>query len=71
MTTKKSWKTTTAAAAAIVAAIATAVGAQFDGDPKTVPQWGAILPMILAAVGLFFARDNDKSSEDVRAGKAG
>jgi hypothetical protein len=67
---KKSWKTTTAAVAAIVAAIAAAVQAQWDGDASTVPDWSGVVPTLIAAVGLLFARDNDKRSEDVGAGKA-
>lgn len=67
---KKSWKTTTAAVAAIVAGIAAAVQAQLDGDASTVPDWSGVVPILIAAVGLLFARDNDKRSEDVGAGKA-
>jgi anti-sigma-K factor RskA len=65
----KSWKTTLAGIAAIVAAVATAVSAQFDNNPATVPDWTLVIGMITAGVGLMFARDNDKTSEQVGAGK--
>ena len=65
----KSWKTTLAGIAAIVAAVATAVSAQFDNDPATVPDWTLVIGMVTAGVGLVLARDNDKTSEQVGAGK--
>jgi len=65
----KSWKTTLAGIAAIVAAVGTAVSAQFDNDPATVPDWTMGIGMITAGVGLVLARDNDKTSEQVGAGK--
>jgi hypothetical protein len=61
----KSWKTTVAGIAAAVAAIGTAVNAQFDNDPSTNAEWGLVIAAVSAAIGLFTARDNDKSSEDV------
>ena len=63
----KSWKTTVAGIAAIIAAISTAVAAQLDDDPNTVPNWGLVIPAIAAGAGLVAARDNDKSSEQVGA----
>lgn len=62
----KSWKTTAAGIAAIVAALATAVGALFDADPVTMPDWGAVAAAVMAGVGLIAARDNGVTSE--RAG---
>lgn len=62
-----SWKTTTAGIAAIVAALATAVGALFDADPTTLPDWGAVAAAILAGIGLIAARDNDVTSEKAGA----
>jgi anti-sigma-K factor RskA len=64
-----SWKTTLAGIAAIVAAVATAASAQFDNDPATVPDWTMVIGMITAGVGLILARDNNKTSEQVGAGK--
>ena len=63
----KSWKTTLAGIAAVVAALAAAVAAKLDGDPATVADWGAVLAALSAGAGLLFARDNDKTSEDVGA----
>ena len=59
----KSWKTTTAAIAAIAAVIGTAINAQFDTDPATVPDWGLTVSVVLAAVIGLFARDNNVTSE--------
>jgi len=63
----KSWKTTAAGIAAIVAALATAVGALFDADPTTLPDWGAVAAAIIAGIGLIAARDNDVTSEKAGA----
>ena len=61
----KSWKTTLAGVAAIIAAIALAIAHQFDADANTVADWGAVAAAVAAGVGLLYARDNDRSSEDV------
>lgn len=63
----KSWKTSTAGIAAIVAALATAVGALFDADPNTLPDWGAVAAAVLAGIGLIAARDNNVTSEQAGA----
>ena len=63
----KSWKTTTAGIAAIVAALATAVGALFDADPMTMPDWGAVGAAVMAGIGLIAARDNGVTSEQAGA----
>ena len=62
-----SWKTTTAGIAAIVAALATAVGALFDADPLSMPDWGAVAAAVMAGVGLIAARDNGVTSEQAGA----
>jgi hypothetical protein len=62
-----SWRTTTAGIAAIVVAIGTAVGALFDADPLTLPDWGAVAAAVMAGVGLLAARDNKVSSEQAGA----
>ena len=62
-----SWKTTTAGVAAIVVAIATAVGALFDADPTTLPDWGAVAAAVMAGIGLIAARDNNVTSEKAGA----
>jgi hypothetical protein len=63
----KSWKTTAAGIAAIVAALATAVGALFDADPVSMPDWGAVAAAIMAGIGLIAARDNGVTSEQAGA----
>ena len=62
-----SWRTTTAGIAAIVVAIGTAVGALFDADPLTLPDWGAVGAAVMAGIGLLAARDNKVSSEQAGA----
>lgn len=63
----RSWKTTVAGIAGVVAAIASAVQAQLDGDPATVPDWAAVGALLATGIGLLLARDNDKTSEQVGA----
>lgn len=63
----KSWKTTLAGIAGVVAAVASAVQAQFDGNPATVPDWGLVGALLATGVGLLLARDNNKTSEQVGA----
>lgn len=63
----KSWKTTLAGIAAIIGAIALAISHQFDADPTTIADWGAVFTVVAAGVGLLFARDNNRSSEEVGA----
>ncbi len=67
MTLKKSWKTTVAGVASIVAAVAFAIANQFDANPATVADWGAVIAALSAGVGLVLARDNDRTSEQVGA----
>jgi hypothetical protein len=58
-----SWKTTVAAVAGFVALVAGQTVAQFDQDPATVADWGAVLAALPVLIGLFYARDHDVSSE--------
>ncbi len=62
----KSWKTTAMGIITSLGAILTQAGALLDDDPATVFDINALW-VAIAAMGLVFARDNDKSSEDVRA----
>ena len=64
---KRSWKTSAAGIGAILVALGTVIAAQFDGNPATVPDYGALVAAIIAGGGLLFSRDNDKTSEDVGA----
>jgi hypothetical protein len=63
-----SWKTTGVGVAAFVGALGYALVALWDGDVETVPNWEVVVGAFVGMVGLIFARDNDKSSEDVGAG---
>jgi hypothetical protein len=62
-----SWRTTATGILAILAAVATVLKAELDGDPVTVPDWGTALAAVLAGVGLIAARDNKVTSEQARA----
>lgn len=65
-----SWKTTTTGLGAIAAALVTLVlNPLMDNDPVTVPNWNAFVPIVITALMGLFARDDDKSSEQVGAGK--
>jgi len=63
-----SWKTTTAGVGAILIAVGSALSAQFDNDPTSVADWGAVIAAVIAGVGLLFARDNKVTSEQAGAG---
>ena len=62
-----SWKTTALAILAGVGILIVQATALLDSDPNTVMQWD----QVTTALGVFgigwFARDNDKSSEDAGA----
>lgn len=60
----KSWKTTAAGWAGAIGAVLVAAAAAFDADPTTVPNWGVALALVMTALGLTAARDNNVSSED-------
>ena len=59
----KSWKTTAAGIAGFLAVLAPNVQSVLDNDPATVANWGAVIAALTVAIGLFFARDKDVSSE--------
>lgn len=65
--TSGSWKTSGAGIAAILVASGAALKALTDGDPATTVDFAALLAAVIAGVGLIFARDNNKSSEQVGA----
>jgi len=63
-----SWKTTVCGVCGIIAAIAMGAKALLDGDPNTSIDFGGIVTAIAVlapSIAAIFARDNDKSSEDV------
>lgn len=65
----KNPRTSIAGIGALLVAIGGALGAIFDGDPLTNPDWTAVVAAVTVAVGLIFARDSNKTSEQVGAGK--
>lgn len=67
----KSWKTTLVGILGAAAAIITFIAVPLlDGDAETSAKWMEGVGAAAAALGLgWFARDNDKSSEDVGAKK--
>lgn len=62
---KGSWKTTSLGMATMVIAIGQAIQALLDGNPQTNPNYETVATAVAAGIGLMFARDNNKSSEDV------
>ena len=64
---KGSWKTTVAAILGVLVIAAAQGQAALDNDPNTVANWGLVFAALPGALVGLFARDNDKSSEDVGA----
>lgn len=62
----KSWKTSFGAIVLLLAVIFGQIGLVWDGDPLTNPDWNLVIAEIGAAFGLWFARDNNVTSEDVK-----
>jgi len=62
-----SWKTTGAGLSAILIAVGSAIKALTDNDPTTTIDVGALAAALMAGIGLIFARDNDKTSKQVKA----
>jgi len=58
-------KTTVMAFLVAASALLQAVIAQIDNDPTTFADWNRTIELLLIAIGLLFARDGNKSSEDV------
>lgn len=53
----KNWKTTGAAICSVVAVICMQLAAWWDGNAETVANWNTIVPVLVAAAGLIFAKD--------------
>lgn len=64
---KTSWKTTLFGAGGLASVAFAALSALLDGDPATNPDWNLVFAAALPAMGLLFARDDNRSSEDVGA----
>jgi hypothetical protein len=60
-----SWKTTLFGAGGLATIAFNLASMYLDGDPATNPDWSVFLPAILASTAALFARDNNKSSQDV------
>ena len=65
---KGSWKTTAGGISGILVVVFGAVQLMLDGKPETNPDWTLVIGAITAGIGLIFARDNNKTSEQVDAG---
>jgi len=61
----KSWKTTTFSVTSVLTTILTlVVNPLLDNDPNTNPMWAEAIPVIIAGLGLLFARDDKVTSKD-------
>lgn len=63
----KSPKTTVLGILTAITAVSAAVKAMMDGDPTTNPDWPTVIASITTGLGLVFARDNNKTSEQAGA----
>lgn len=57
-------KTSIAGMLTVLGAVFSAIGLMMDGDPVTNPDWMAVAAAVIAGLGLIFARDADKSSQE-------
>ena len=62
----KSWKTTTLGAGGLLYIIIGIIEVLMDDDPTTTPDWGVQVPLMIASIAALFAKDGDKSTEDVK-----
>lgn len=62
---KGSWKTSLFGVGGLATIAFNIASMYLDGDASTNPDWSVFLPAILASTAALFARDNDKSSQDV------
>lgn len=61
----KNWKTTFAGLGVILASVGVAMQSHFDGNPETVVVWELLFASVLAGIGLIFAKDGDKSTNQL------
>lgn len=64
-----SWQPKVAAIGALLTAVGDALTALADGDPSTSPDWALVAAVVVMAVGLFSARQNNVTSERAKAVK--
>lgn len=57
------WKTTLSGVIGALVLIGAEVQKFLDGVETTQPDWNVVIGAVVVAVGLFFARDADKSSK--------
>lgn len=64
--TKGSWKTSVGGILTGIAGLITFLAVPlFDQDPATTVNWTAVIGTVAAAFGIYQARDDNRSSEDV------
>lgn len=65
-----SWKTGWLGILAVISAVITGIAVPLlDGNPATSANFEIVIPVVLAGFGVYQARDDDKTSEDVGAGE--
>ncbi len=57
-----SWKTTLFGTGGLVATLVVAGLTLLDGNPLTNPDYAALLPALIASLGLLFAKDSNVSN---------
>ena len=57
------WKTTLSGLIGAVVVVGAEVQKFLDNDVATQPDWNVVIGAVVLAIGLFFARDADKSSK--------
>lgn len=57
------WKTTVSGLIGALVVVGAEVQKFLDNDAATQPDWNVVIGAVVLALGLFFARDADKSSK--------
>tara|TARA_R100001594_G_scaffold149966_1_gene209416 strand:+ start:11223 stop:11426 length:204 start_codon:yes stop_codon:yes gene_type:complete len=57
------WKTTLSGLIGALVVVGAEVQKFLDNDVATQPDWNVVIGAVVLAIGLFFARDADKSSK--------
>ena len=57
------WKTTLSGLIGVLVVVGAEVQKFLDNDAATQPDWNVVIGAVVLALGLFFARDADKSSK--------